>query len=86
MGNGRKSGGKAGLPFGYTVGVLTTWYGGELCSFMHCRLTWSRILRVFHAVIHAFALRGCNMTRFLSAGFDDCIQRGFARRKRMAEL
>ena len=54
----RSGGGKAGIPFGDAVGVLSTWDGGELGRFMHCELPRSRVLRVFHAVIHAFAQLG----------------------------
>lgn len=51
-----------GIPFSYTLGVLSAWSGGKLCSFMHCWLPRSRVLRVFHNVIHVSAPAGVQFT------------------------
>jgi hypothetical protein len=43
------------IPLGYALGVLSTWNGRELCSFMGRGLARSRVLGVFHAIIHNFS-------------------------------
>lgn len=54
--------GMAYIPFSYTLDVLSAWSGRKLCSFMHCGLAGSRVLRVFHNVIHVSAPPGVQFT------------------------
>lgn len=51
------------VPLRYALGVWSTWNGRELCSFMGRGLAGSRVLGVFHAIIHIFLPsrgRGCD--------------------------